>query len=398
MKKLLLSLAVAAMAMPAMKAQTFNDILGIYSGTYLGYDVNNDYETYDGFLDYVEIEAGDAADEVLIYDLFPEIPGSVVTATYDESTHILTLPEQTLAPDRYLVMFDWDINDWAYEVEFDVASDGTITMVNPSVEFYVIDDSWNYYMNNAEIVLYLEEHTGNQPGEEPGEEPGDEPSEGIKIVPGIDTGDFYKGGSELQDPWPYTGTFLGITGNCFLVGKWESFDGELSINATSNDDPGSGYNNNLWYFENDGFAFSGNPSATVDNPYIYTFIAGEGYVIKDIHFEATPSLTATVDQIFVYEGDEYVAKVGAAPIEIDLTDINEQEVWLGLVGQNQGVMVSDLYIVLVEEGSSAVKGLESVDAEAPVVFYDLQGRKVANPSNGIFIRQQGDKTSKVVVR
>ena len=43
-------------------------------------------------------------------------------------------------------------------------------------------------------------------------------------------------------------------------------------------------------------------------------------------------------------------------------------------------------------------GIENVDAEvAPVEYYNLQGIKVANPSNGIFIKKQGNKATKVVL-
>ena len=43
--------------------------------------------------------------------------------------------------------------------------------------------------------------------------------------------------------------------------------------------------------------------------------------------------------------------------------------------------------------------IESVDAEvsAPVEYYNLQGVKVANPSNGLFIKKQGNKTTKVIL-
>lgn len=39
-----------------------------------------------------------------------------------------------------------------------------------------------------------------------------------------------------------------------------------------------------------------------------------------------------------------------------------------------------------------------VDENAPVVFYNLQGVRVANPENGVFIRVQGNKVSKVLVK
>jgi hypothetical protein len=39
-----------------------------------------------------------------------------------------------------------------------------------------------------------------------------------------------------------------------------------------------------------------------------------------------------------------------------------------------------------------------VDENAPVVFYNLQGVRVANPENGVFVRVQGNKVSKVLVK
>ena len=38
------------------------------------------------------------------------------------------------------------------------------------------------------------------------------------------------------------------------------------------------------------------------------------------------------------------------------------------------------------------------DANAPVEYYNLQGVKVSNPSNGIFIKVQGKKTEKVYIK
>ena len=38
------------------------------------------------------------------------------------------------------------------------------------------------------------------------------------------------------------------------------------------------------------------------------------------------------------------------------------------------------------------------DANAPVEYYNLQGVRVQNPSNGLFIVKQGNKVSKQVIR
>ena len=57
---------------------------------------------------------------------------------------------------------------------------------------------------------------------------------------------------------------------------------------------------------------------------------------------------------------------------------------------------------LYEEGATAVEdpltGVEEIATEnAPIEYYNLQGVKVARPENGIFIKKQGSRTSKVVL-
>ena len=52
---------------------------------------------------------------------------------------------------------------------------------------------------------------------------------------------------------------------------------------------------------------------------------------------------------------------------------------------------------LVEEKGLAVDGI-TLDAEGEVVYYDMQGRRVVNPENGIYIRKQGSVATKVVVK
>lgn len=47
--------------------------------------------------------------------------------------------------------------------------------------------------------------------------------------------------------------------------------------------------------------------------------------------------------------------------------------------------------------ASGVFAIES-DANTEVEYFNIQGIRVANPQNGIFIRRQGDKVEKVMVR
>lgn len=51
-----------------------------------------------------------------------------------------------------------------------------------------------------------------------------------------------------------------------------------------------------------------------------------------------------------------------------------------------------------EQPTVAIKGVEAdTDADAPVEYFDLQGRPVANPASGFYIRRQGTKTTKVIL-
>lgn len=53
-----------------------------------------------------------------------------------------------------------------------------------------------------------------------------------------------------------------------------------------------------------------------------------------------------------------------------------------------------------DAGSGAIDDVKAGtdDANAPVEYFDLQGRKVTNPSGGIYIRRQGSHTSKILVK
>lgn len=47
---------------------------------------------------------------------------------------------------------------------------------------------------------------------------------------------------------------------------------------------------------------------------------------------------------------------------------------------------------------SAVSDITAEDTDAPVVYYNLQGVRVENPANGLYIRVQGNKSTKVLIR
>lgn len=54
------------------------------------------------------------------------------------------------------------------------------------------------------------------------------------------------------------------------------------------------------------------------------------------------------------------------------------------------------------DSNDVVTGIDGInldehDADAPVEFYNLQGQRVVNPSNGIYIRRQGSNVTKVLI-
>lgn len=67
---------------------------------------------------------------------------------------------------------------------------------------------------------------------------------------------------------------------------------------------------------------------------------------------------------------------------------------------NDNEAVSDRLVYNVKTGQSQTTGIEDVivdDPNAAPVYYDLQGRRVANPENGrLYLRRQGPATTKVI--
>lgn len=76
------------------------------------------------------------------------------------------------------------------------------------------------------------------------------------------------------------------------------------------------------------------------------------------------------------------------------------EYWDGTVKEGDLWMELDLVRIYSEEGDETAPDTsvaEIIDANAPVEYYNLQGVRVNNAENGIFIRKQGNKTSKVIL-
>ncbi|MDE6549422.1 MAG: hypothetical protein K2L22_10535 [Muribaculaceae bacterium] len=85
-------------------------------------------------------------------------------------------------------------------------------------------------------------------------------------------------------------------------------------------------------------------------------------------------------------------------IELPLKNVkgNEYRVIALLTNAITGEIVNACQYSMTKDTSTSVDGIST--STAPVEYYNLNGQKVSDPSNGIFIRRQGTKTDKVIIR
>jgi hypothetical protein len=74
------------------------------------------------------------------------------------------------------------------------------------------------------------------------------------------------------------------------------------------------------------------------------------------------------------------------------------ESWYTNIAPAKAPETYNLPILYKLADQSAVVAIEADNAQAPVVYYNLQGQRVANPEAGLYIRVQGSKVEKVAIR
>lgn len=90
----------------------------------------------------------------------------------------------------------------------------------------------------------------------------------------------------------------------------------------------------------------------------------------------------------------YPAKSNYMSINVEPVADDPNSVYIYTFAQ-QGAMVKCKFTA--PEGAGVEDLVVSDDENAPVEYYNLQGIRVANPENGIFIRRQGSKATKVIL-
>ncbi|MDE6574050.1 MAG: hypothetical protein K2L84_01825 [Muribaculaceae bacterium] len=125
---------------------------------------------------------------------------------------------------------------------------------------------------------------------------------------------------------------------------------------------------------------------------VYANINGSDYYI----WRVAPTNGALIDRNAIFT------------IEMNLNSAGEQEgyvvtlpyIAIATADQNSGWYVYSINILVPFDiyAESGVGVVEVQDENAPVEYYNLQGVRVQNPENGMYIRRQGTKTSKVIVK
>ena len=130
-------------------------------------------------------------------------------------------------------------------------------------------------------------------------------------------------------------------------------------------------------------------------------------VIKYTEDEETGELTITATETYT-TSTELGSKADAMDMDYAgnlwaITSGNEKMAVYALpdalVGENRRTTPAKSSLLATFDSNDLATGIEKIntDANAPVEYYNLQGVKVENPENGIFIRKQGSKTTKVVL-
>ncbi len=185
---------------------------------------------------------------------------------------------------------------------------------------------------------------------------------------------------EGENPWLFSS--FGMTGNAFkITGKTaDAYAVSPVFDLTNRIKPISITQ-----------TFAYNYITVAQVPEYFTIAVREEGATEWTVLTAAPAPEAMNDKKWTYV-DDYVIDLGAyegKKIQIGYHYVADGTVCGGWQIKN---------ILVKGKKSSAVSDITVEDSDAPVVYYNMQGVRVANPANGLYIRVQGKKATKVLVR
>ncbi|MDE5607517.1 MAG: hypothetical protein K2I64_01135 [Muribaculaceae bacterium] len=211
--------------------------------------------------------------------------------------------------------------------------------------------------------------------------------EALKAYVSIYYGPFRQGGFDTTDKDKLF--------NYWMEGDWEDKAG-TKFNALEEGQWDQAVIKNIFDEETDFFASCENYKDE-DGDWVYTNAAGDPiWWESGANFEAAAQFVANPD---LYLNIVELEVTGTEPQEITVSyrkDINQNNYW------------NPVFNVRLEKwddnytGYQQNAGIDSVvvdeNANAPVEYYNLQGVRVQNPANGLYIVKQGNKVVKQVIR
>lgn len=129
-----------------------------------------------------------------------------------------------------------------------------------------------------------------------------------------------------------------------------------------------------------------------------------GSSVVDLRTYKTSTITISGESVNITSIEFTGSKASDAQLTPDTGTLTDK-VWMSADSANQVVFTTTATtniqtITVYYEG--ATDGVESIegdfDLNAPVEYYNLQGVKIINPKNGLYIKVQGNKVSKVLVK
>ena len=181
--------------------------------------------------------------------------------------------------------------------------------------------------------------------------------------------------------------------NYWMEGDWEDKDGNV-FDALADNQWAEVKIKNIFDENLDEYPEANN-YLDEDGDWKYTWADGStAWWESGMNFEAAA--------FFVANPDKYLNIV-----ELEVTGTEPQQITVGFRKDiNQNNYWHPVFDLRLEKWDAEYNGYQAgidavemtADENAPAVYYNLQGVRVDNPANGLFIKKQGNKVSKVVVR
>lgn len=139
---------------------------------------------------------------------------------------------------------------------------------------------------------------------------------------------------------------------------------------------------------------SGNTTLRIYKSSSMTITAPDSYYITKVEFTPGSDKGNWGLQLVSDQKGTFTDKVWNATTD---DEVNSVKFEVPSDGTNTYIKAIAVECTKIPSVPSGVSDMEATDENAPVEYYNLQGLRVLNPENGIYIRRQGSKVTKVII-